>query len=67
MEILDQTRKKRVSLDVFRLLNDTFPIKLRNMFMRHADKKDIRGERSRRLLPKVRTEQQEKCLPFKVH
>ena len=66
MEILDQTRKKRVSLDVFRLLNDTCNIKLRNMFMRHADKKDIR-ERSRRLLPKVRNEREEKCLPFKVH
>ena len=47
METLGQIRKKRVSLDSFRPLNDARPLLLRNMLKRHAPEKNTRENGSR--------------------
>ena len=60
MDTLDQIRKKRVSIDVFMSLNDSCPPLLRNMF----ERKDTRGNGSRLILPKVKTEAGRKAFAF---
>ena len=67
MDTLDQIRKKRVSIDVFKSLNDSCPPLLRNMFERFDHGKDTRGNGSRLVLPKVKQKLEEKHLPFKEH
>ena len=53
MDTLDQIRKKRVSVDVFKSLNDSCPPPRRSMFERCDHGKDTRGNGSRHRLPKV--------------
>ena len=61
MDTLDRIRKKRVSIDVFKSLNDSCPPPLRNIFY-HG--KDTRGNGSRLILPKVKTEAGRKTFAF---
>ena len=64
MDTLDQIRKKRVSIDVFESLNDSCPPLLRNMFERFDHGKVTRGNGSRLVLPKVKTEAGRKTFAF---
>ena len=64
MDTLDQIRKKRVSIDVFKSLNDSCPPPLRKMFERFDHGKDTRGNGSRLVLPKVKTEAGRKTFAF---
>ena len=64
MDTLDQIRKKRVSIDVFKSLNDCCPPLLRNMFERFDHGKETRGNGSRLVLPKVKTEAGRKTFTF---
>ena len=59
-----QIRKKRVSIDVFKSLNDSCPPLLRNMFERFDHGKETRGNGSRLVLPKVKTEAGRKTFAF---
>ena len=63
-DTLDQIRKKRVSIDVFKSLNDSCPPLLRNMFERFDHGKETRGNGSRLVLPKVKTEAGRKTFAF---
>ena len=64
MNTLDQIRKKRVSIDVFKSLNDSCPPLLRNLFERFDHGKETRGNGSRLVLPKVKTEAERKTFAF---
>ena len=64
METLDHIRKKRVSIDVFKSLHDSCPPSLRSMFVRFDHGKDTRGNGSRLVLPKVKTETGRKTFAF---
>ena len=55
---------KRVSIDVYKLLNDSCPSLLRNIFVRFEHAKDTRGNGSRLIFPKVRTEAGRKTFAF---
>ena len=66
MDTLDQIRKKRVSIDVFKSLNDSCPPPLRNMFERFDRGKDARGIGSRLVLPKVKPEAGRKTFAFQA-
>ena len=64
MDTLDQIRKKRVSIDVLKSLNDYCPPPLRNMFKRFNHGRDTRGNGSRLILPRVKTEAGRKTFAF---
>ena len=64
MDTLDQIRKERISIDVFKSLNNSCPSPLRNMFERVDHGKDTRGNGSRLILPKVKTEAGRKTFAF---
>ena len=55
---------KRVSIDVYKSLNDSCPSPLRNIFVRFKHAKDTRGNGSRLILPKVKTEVGRKAFAF---
>ena len=55
---------KRVSIDVYKSLNDSCPSPLRNIFVRFKHAKDTRGNGSRLILPKVKTEVGRKTFAF---
>ena len=56
MDTLVQIPKKRVSINMFKPLNDTCPPPLQSMFQRFDHSKDTQGNGSRLRLPKVKTE-----------
>ena len=56
IDTLDQVRKKRVTIDVYKALNGSCPPPLRNMFKRFNHGKDKRENCSRLILPKVKTD-----------
>ena len=53
---LEQTRKKRISIDVFKSVNGISTESLRNIFTKFDHGKNTRGNRSLLVLPKVRYE-----------
>ena len=61
---LDQVWKKRVSIDVFKLLNVSCRFPLQKMFKRLNYGKDTRGNGSRLMLPKVKSEAGRKSFDF---
>ncbi len=61
---LEQTRKKRISIDVFRAVNGICTESLKNIFTKFDHGKNTRGNGSRLVLPKVRCESGRKTFAF---
>ena len=61
---LEQTRKKRTSIDVFKSVNGNCTESLKNIFTKFDHGKNIRGNGSLLVLTKVRCESRRKIFAF---